>query len=118
MRWRILRMKQLRRMLVLALLPSFHLIWAQTTPTITLVANAEGENPTIAPNTWVEIKGQNLSKPGDTRTWATSDFAGNQLPTKLDGVSVTVNGKNAYVYYISPTQINILTPPDATQGAV
>jgi uncharacterized protein (TIGR03437 family) len=26
---------------------------------------------------------------------------------------VTVNGRSAYVYYISPTQINILTPPDA-----
>jgi uncharacterized protein (TIGR03437 family) len=25
---------------------------------------------------------------------------------------VTVNGHSAYVYYISPTQINILTPPD------
>jgi uncharacterized protein (TIGR03437 family) len=26
---------------------------------------------------------------------------------------VTVNGHSGYVYYISPTQINILTPPDA-----
>src|SRR4030095_1363979 len=30
----------------------------------------------------------------------------------LDGVSVTVNGHSGYVYYISPTQINFLTPPD------
>jgi len=29
-----------------------------------------------------------------------------------------VNGKNAFVYYISPTQINVLTPPDAMSGAV
>ena len=28
-------------------------------------------------------------------------------------MSVTVNGIAAFVYYISPTQINILTPPDA-----
>ena len=28
------------------------------------------------------------------------------------------NGKSAYVYYISPTQINVLTPPDAMSGAV
>ena len=92
-------------------------IWAQT-PILTLVANAEGENPTIAPNTWVEIKGSNLSKAGDSRIWQTGDFAKNQLPTALDGVSVTVNGKSAYVYYISPTQVNILTPPDAMQGSV
>lgn len=35
------------------------------------------------------------------------------MPTRLDGVNVTVSGHSAYVYYISPTQINILTPPDA-----
>ena len=28
----------------------------------------------------------------------------------LDGVSVTVNGKPAFVYYISPKQIDVLTP--------
>jgi uncharacterized protein (TIGR03437 family) len=88
------------------------------TPAITLVANAEGEVATIAPNTWVEIKGSNLAPAGDTRIWGASDFVNNQLPTSLDGVSVKVNGQSAYVYYISPTQINILTPPAAMQGAV
>ena len=29
-----------------------------------------------------------------------------------------VNGKSAFIYYISPTQINILTPPDALAGSV
>ena len=80
-------------------------------PVISLVANAEGESPTIAPNTWVEIKGANLSPAGDTRTWQNSDFANGQMPTALDGVSVTVNGQPAYVYYISPTEVNVLTPP-------
>lgn len=89
---------------------------SSTGPEIAEVANAEGESPAIAPNTWVEIKGVNLAK--STRTWQDSDFAGNQLPTALDGVSVTVNGKPAFVYYISPTQINILTPPGAISGAV
>jgi len=91
---------------------------AQTGPTITVVANAEGENPVIAPNTWVEIKGSNLANPGDSRTWETADFVGGQMPTTLGGVSATVNGKSAYVYYISPRQINILTPPDAIHGMV
>src|SRR5262249_31091396 len=36
-------------------------------PVITLAANAEGESPVIAPNTWVEIKGEGLSLTGDTR---------------------------------------------------
>jgi uncharacterized protein (TIGR03437 family) len=87
-------------------------------PAITLVANAEGETPTIAPNTWVEIKGSNLAAPGDSRIWQGSDFAGNSMPTKLDNVSATVNGKPAFVYYISPLQINVLTPPDALSGSV
>jgi len=87
-------------------------------PAISLVANAEGEAPTIAPNTWVEIKGSNLAAPGDSRVWQGSDFVGGQMPKQLDQVSVTVNGKSAYVYYISPLQLNVLTPPDAISGSV
>jgi uncharacterized protein (TIGR03437 family) len=86
------------------------------TPTVTSVINAEGQSNIIAPNTWVAIIGTNLAPVGDTRVWATADFTNNTLPTALDGVSVTVNGKPAFVYYISPTQINILTPPDALPG--
>ncbi len=86
-------------------------------PIVSMIANAEGESLTIAPNTWVEIKGANLAPAGDARTWSGSDFTGGQMPTQLDGVSVTVNGKSAYVYYISPGQINILTPPDALPSA-
>lgn len=86
---------------------------AATGPLVSLVANAEGEGAMIAPNTWVEIKGSNLAPAGDTRIWRNSDFTGGLMPTQLDGVSVTVNGESAYVYYISPEQIDILTPPDA-----
>jgi uncharacterized protein (TIGR03437 family) len=94
-------------------------------PVIAEVANAEGESPTIASNTWVEIKGSNLAPAGISSPdcapgycWQTSDFLNNQLPTKLKGISVSVNGNSAYVYYISPTQINVLTPPDAMSGPV
>ena len=85
-------------------------------PAIALVANAESASPIIAPNTWVEIQGSNLAQPGDMRIWQGSDFVGNTMPTKLDTVSATVNGKPAFVYYISPLQVNILTPPDAFSG--
>jgi uncharacterized protein (TIGR03437 family) len=40
------------------------------------------------------------------------------MPTQVDGVSVTVNGKAAYLYYVSPTQLNVLAPPDAMEGPV
>lgn len=88
-----------------------------TTPLIALVNNAEGGSQVIAPNTWVSILGSDLALPADSRTWQGTDFVNNQLPTKLDGVSVTVNGNPAYVYFISSTQINILTSPDAVSGS-
>jgi uncharacterized protein (TIGR03437 family) len=39
-------------------------------------------------------------------------------PTSLDGVSVTVNGKPAFIRYVSPTQIGIITPDDTATGPV
>jgi uncharacterized protein (TIGR03437 family) len=89
-----------------------------TGPVITLVANAFGESPIIAPNTWAIVKGLNLAPSGDIRVWLGSDFINGQMPAQLDGVSVKVNGKSAYLFYISPTQINILIPPDALSGPI
>jgi uncharacterized protein (TIGR03437 family) len=87
-------------------------------PAITSVVNAFSNSSTIAPNTWVAVKGSGLAPSGDSRTWLSSDFVNSQMPTALDGVSVTMNGENAYVYYISATQLNILTPPDLSPGQV
>jgi len=86
-------------------------------PVISSVTTSGG-NAAIAPNTWVEIKGSNLAPVGDSRIWKGADFANNQLPVDIDTVSVSVNGKQAYVYYISPSQVNILTPPDAITGPI
>jgi uncharacterized protein (TIGR03437 family) len=81
------------------------------------VVNGASFLPGIAPGTWITIKGTNLSI--TARSWTGSDFSGsNNLPTQLDGVSVTVNGKPAYLYFISPAQLNVLTPADAMQGSV
>uniref|UniRef100_Q01WT5 IPT/TIG domain-containing protein n=1 Tax=Solibacter usitatus (strain Ellin6076) TaxID=234267 RepID=Q01WT5_SOLUE len=66
----------------------------------------------IAPGTWIEIYGVNLAR--TTRSWQGSDFTGDNAPTTLDGVSVTVNGQPAYVSYISPGQVNAQVP--ATLG--
>jgi hypothetical protein len=37
---------------------------SEPAPAITSAANAEGESPVIAPNTWVDIKGLNLAPVG------------------------------------------------------
>ena len=85
-----------------------------TTTTIGLMTNAFGNTKLLAANTWAIVKGTSLAS--NSRTWQGSDFVNNQMPTSLDGVSVTVNGVNAYIYYISPTQVNFLTPPTLTAG--
>jgi uncharacterized protein (TIGR03437 family) len=67
-------------------------------------------------NMYVEIYGSNLAT--TARAWAGADFNGSTAPTSLDGVSVTVNNKPAFVYYVSPGQININTPDDTATGPV
>jgi uncharacterized protein (TIGR03437 family) len=80
------------------------------------VLNAASIQPGIASGAWIAIKGANLAT--TTRLWGWSDFSGNRLPTQLDGTSVTINGKYGYIYYISPSQVNVLSPDDDAQGSV
>ncbi|MBZ5594315.1 MAG: IPT/TIG domain-containing protein [Acidobacteriia bacterium] len=87
-----------------------------TPVTISAVVNGASFLPDIASGTWITIQGSGLSS--TTRTWTTADFQGTQLPTHMDGVSVTVNGKPAYLYYISRTQLNVLVPDDPITGQV
>jgi uncharacterized protein (TIGR03437 family) len=65
---------------------------------------------------WLEIKGTNLAS--GARLWAGSDFQGSNAPTSLDDTRVTINGKPAFVYYISGTQVNVQAPADAATGSV
>ena len=84
--------------------------------TISGIGNAASFQPGFAAATWVSIYGTNLSQ--STYTWQSSDFVNGQLPASLQGVSIMINGMPAYVEYISPTQINVLAPDDATTGTV
>jgi uncharacterized protein (TIGR03437 family) len=90
-------------------------------PALTNVLNGATAQSTIAASTYVAIYGTNLSTTNPGRQWAGPDFTTNangtiSLPTSLDGTSVTVNGTPAYVEYISPTQLNIITPAIAATG--
>jgi uncharacterized protein (TIGR03437 family) len=62
----------------------------------------------IVPNSYVTISGTNLASTTDT--WNNS-IVGGQLPTVLDGVTVTFGSVPGYISYVSPTQINVLAPP-------
>ncbi len=85
-------------------------------PAVTSVINAASGQPGSAASTWTAIHGTNLSS--TTRSWNQTDFQGNQLPTQLDGVSVSFGGKPGYVSFVSPEQINVLAPDDAGEGSV
>jgi len=67
---------------------------------------------TISPGAWISIYGSNLA-PSDTPVEWTGNF-----PTTLGGVSVLIDGKPAYLSYVSPGQINAQVPDDANYGTV
>src|SRR5579872_6294274 len=67
-----------------------------------------------APGTWLEIYGSNLSS--TSRSWTGDDFNGNVAPTKLDDVTVTIGGKNAFIDFISSGQVNVLVPDGISIG--
>jgi uncharacterized protein (TIGR03437 family) len=76
-------------------------------PVISAVVNGASFQPGIVANSWVTIQGTGLA--ARTDDWSNSIVNG-ALPTLLDGVSVSMGGKAAYVYYISPGQLNVLAP--------
>ena len=95
--------------------PSFTVASAPTDPAVTSISNSASFQTSFAGNTYVSIYGANLST--TTRTWQTQDFAGgNRLPLSLDGVSATVNNVPAYIEFVSPAQINLITPNIASNG--
>jgi len=89
-----------------------------TMPAITsggaLSASAFGGFSSVAPGTWVEIYGSNLAS--TTRSWAGTDFNGANAPTTLSGTTVSIGGRNAFVDYISPGQVNVQIPSDVALG--
>lgn len=80
------------------------------------VTNAASGMQGIAPGSWISIYGSNLA--AATSTLTSTDIVNNAIPTKLSGVSVQIDGNAAYMDYVSPTQINVLSPADANAGSV
>ncbi|HZT29105.1 MAG TPA: IPT/TIG domain-containing protein [Bryobacteraceae bacterium] len=69
-----------------------------------------GVRSVVEPGEWISIYGSNLAS--QTAHW-NGDF-----PTSLGGVTVTINGKRAYLSYVSATQINVQAPDDTATGTV
>jgi len=91
----------------------------QANPTVAAsgVTNAAQAAGGIAPNTFITIKGSNLA--ATKRSLVATDIVNSLLPTSVDGVTVTINGQPAFITYISPVQINLVTPVELpTSGNV
>jgi uncharacterized protein (TIGR03437 family) len=83
-------------------------------PVVSSVVNGASFQPGVAANSWVTIKGSNLAS--QTGDWSNAIVNG-KLPATLNGVSVSIGGKPAYIYFTSPGQLNVLAP-DLSPGPV
>jgi uncharacterized protein (TIGR03437 family) len=82
------------------------------------VVNGASFTAPVAPGSWVTIFGDNLAPAGVARIWRADEIVNGQLPLSLEGTRVRINGRDAAIYYVSPTQLNVQAPDDASRGAV
>jgi uncharacterized protein (TIGR03437 family) len=87
------------------------------TPVILAVISASsfGAFSAVAPGTWMEIYGTNLANVV-SQDWSGADFNGNVAPTALGGTTVTIGGQPAFIDYVSPLQVNALSPSNIATG--
>lgn len=78
------------------------------------VVNAPSSGAVIAPDSFVSIYGLNLA-PAEV-SWDSVILDARTLPTALGGVRVRIAGRDCYLSYAGPNQVNVLTPPDLPPG--
>ncbi len=89
-------------------------------PTISGVVNGASFASGIVSGSWVTLNGK--FNTASNRVWKTtgpeSEIVNGVLPKSLDGISVKINNKDASIYYISDSQLNIQAPSDTALGPV
>ena len=73
------------------------------------IVNAASSLPAIAPGALIAIFGSNLAA-------GTAQFSTAPLPTLLGGTSVSINGTNVPLLYVSPGQVNAQVPYETKVG--
>ena len=83
-----------------------------------IVNAADNQSGALSPNTIATIYGQNLAY--GTEALTASGFPGGVLPTTFagTGVHVLMGSLEANLFYVSPTQINFLVPPNLIPATV
>ena len=74
------------------------------------IAPIDSPANTIQPGSWISIYGTDFA--------VTSAIWNGDFPTKLGSVSVTIDNKPAYLWYVSATQLNVQAPDDNATGVV
>lgn len=80
------------------------------------VGNAAGGAAGVCSGCWISIYGTGFATAA--RALAGTDLVNNTIPTTLGGVGAQINGKAAFIQYVSPTQVNVLAPADSSAGTV
>ena len=83
---------------------------SSSAPMVSGASNAGSGSPKVSPGGIFSVYGQGLA----TSTLVTSSET---WPTTLGATSVTVNGKPAPIWFVSPTQINAQLPMETPLGA-
>ena len=81
---------------------------------VTSVVNGASFLPGFAGAEWITIEGNNLFNGAPE----VLGFVNGSYPTSSKGLSVTVGNKPAFLYYVSPTQLNVISPDLSGSGAV
>ena len=81
------------------------------------VVSAAALQTALRSGSWGTIYGVNFDK-DNGRDWNPSDLKGTSFPVALDGISVSVGGKPAFIRAISKTQINFQVPDGVGTGLV
>ena len=84
--------------------------------TLSNVMSAATWQPVVSASSLVSLQGWGFGT--TTETLSAGLIVGNQLPTQMGGISATIDGIAAAVTSISPNQVVLVSPDDATVGTV
>lgn len=102
------------RFLPAALSPFTSAAAAQSATVFTL--SAASYEPAVTPDSIATAFGAQLATATATGNDTDPNTPGVQLPTTLGGTFVEVNGQRAGLFFVSPTQINMLIPANVNAG--
>jgi uncharacterized protein (TIGR03437 family) len=85
-------------------------------PKIESILGSASASATGSPGSWFSVYGAGFAD--TTRSWQMGDFSGSQLPVRLEGTEVRLNGRPIPLSFVSPSQINAVLPWGTPLGPV